>query len=316
MSEPSPTQPAGLMPSETQPTGVTQPDVTEVAAPTTPASTPLEPEAPPIEEAQPTAPSGGLREEIGAVPGTARELAGNIFGELKAGVVGGVNAVLDKLTTAGVYVLKYGGSGLSFLVEVFGPTTLWIPKVALVGAGWGLDKLGSRFPNSRVCRLAKALGEGAWKGGAIGGLTNLAVNLILPPEVKFTMHGTHAVKEAILPTDAAARDIYTFLNGIRQQGLPGLAAQAEKFTVAQAQAVSPEFGKQVAGAIQGGKETVAQVAGQIGPIGPQIDQMTQMAAAGKDQLAQFLTTPVGRIAGIFGIGGLVYKLFGPKKAAA
>jgi hypothetical protein len=88
---------------------------------------------------------------------------------------------LDKISQAGYYVLKYGvGMPLGFAAELVGPATLWLPKVALLAAGYGLDKLGGLHPGGKIARLVKGLGEGLWKGGGLGLVTGLVADKLLP----------------------------------------------------------------------------------------------------------------------------------------
>jgi len=91
------------------------------------------------------------------------------------------NTALDKISQAGYYVMKYGvGMPVGFAAELVGPATMWLPKIAVIGAGYGLDKLGSRHPDGKIARLVKGLGEGLWKGGAVGLAANIVADKIMP----------------------------------------------------------------------------------------------------------------------------------------
>ncbi len=263
-----------------------------------------------------------------------------VFERLKKSVAKKIDKVLDTATNVAVPVLKYVGGGASFLAEFLGPTTLWLPKVALVGAGYGLDKLGSRHPGSRACRLAKALGEGAWKGGAFGGLAGVAVNLALPHRVDQVMHlpgGSVELKTA--PTDVLREQFRSFLEGTGT-ALGQMINQAKEFTgmvKAKGLAAVPERldqalpGMGVKEGIEKGAgfvstqtgEVVGQVKDQVVQLAPEVEQYSRaaldqakdagqagldLAVQGKEQLADFLKTPLGRVVGAVGLGALTHKL--------
>ena len=112
-----------------------------------------------------------------------------------------INNGLDTLTKIGVPILKYGGVGVSAAAEIIGLPVLWPAKLALVAAGYGIDKLSTENPKGRLGKLTKALGEGAWKGGAFGFASSILLNTVMPQEhgLKFTENLAGKIHDLDLP---------------------------------------------------------------------------------------------------------------------
>jgi hypothetical protein len=239
--------------------------------------------------------------------------------QVKGKLAKALDWLLDKLTALGVPVLKYGGAGVSFASEILAVQGGWLAKLGLIGAGWGLEKIGSRHPGSRVSRLCKAFGSGVWRGGAFGLVSNLVVNSVLPLE-------TGAVSdEKILPTQALAERI-SALDLSKVISAPGAAGQfvsdrareVADFVGSQKAAfeVSP-FGQQVSAGVTKAGQEASRIAGQaVAEIGPDAQQLGQTAQVVGQKIAetaqQAVSSPEAKLAAgaglTAGIGGLLNKI--------
>jgi len=113
-----------------------------------------------------------------------------------------INNGLDTLTKIGVPILKYGGAGVSAAAEIIGLPVFWPAKLALIGLGYGIDKLSTENPRGRLGKLTKSLGEGVWKGGAFGFASSILLNTVMPQEhgLKFTENLTGKIHDLDLPS--------------------------------------------------------------------------------------------------------------------
>ncbi|GEM_PF-4611114 len=218
-----------------------------------------------------------------------RERTGGAFQEIKKRLGQKLDYILETLTKAGIPLLRFSGTGMSFLAELLGPTTSWLPRISLVAAGYGLDRLGRRHPNSRISRLAQALGNGVWKGGVFGWLTNVVVNKVLPAGVV----GDKQISPTTTLPEATHEVVSTLFKG-GEEISEKAAALAEK--VGQSLVV-----EMTGGTIQTGAEAVSAV------VGPEIQTVTKIGEEAYYGLNQFLKSPFGRLTSTIGLSTVIYK---------
>jgi hypothetical protein len=127
-------------------------------------------------------------------------------------------------------LLKYGAGGISLAAEIVGLPVLWPAKLALIGAGYGLDRLGRRHPEGRVGRLTKALGEGLWKGGAFGLISSIVLNTVVPKEngLLFTENLAKKIHALNLPNKGLPMIKNGFVAGVTEaKKIPQLVLTSE-----------------------------------------------------------------------------------------
>lgn len=270
---------------------------------TSPAPVPV----PTPEPAPPTGPEP-IQAQAREMAKEGADYADRLLAKAKNEAAKGLDKVLDKLTDLGCPLLKLISGGSSFIAELFGPATMWLPKVSLVAAGYGLDKLGRRmmekYPASkgaqRVGRLARAIGGPAYKGGALGGMANMLINTVLPP----------GYDKSLPAVEAAAKDSYHFVDGIingatsLNQQLVDIKTPVEGWVTAN---LGTEAGQQVNPAIDAVSSTIGTVGQELGTAGPQLGEMGKKALEVGGSIGDFLRTPFGRVAGAVGLGGLAYS---------
>ena len=218
---------------------------------------------------------------------------------------------LDRLSQGGYYVMKYiVGMPLGFAAELVGPATMWLPKVALIGAGYGLDKLGSRHPDGRIARLVKGLGEGLWKGGAFGFLANAVVDKLAPGSTQVLADKIHTLDIPSIIAKGQLGQTIVSQAGIAKDAIQARGTDTLKFAASATQdqfnktfgAAANEIGKTAyvgaLGAAKGVTEAVANTFGTpgqevgLGLMGVGAGGLLAMKEHGKGREAQNAQIPI------------------------